>query len=876
MGGERASAAAATIRPVSGWATLTTPAPTTTARAQRLTTRPRRAVPSAPPSRAASVGAQGSGERAGGAALGVVQARGPGSIEGGTLVVPRAMDATDLCFAGAAEQARLVAAGEVSARELVDATLARIEALWTPQLNAFRSCFAERALAEADQADARRGAGEERPLLGVPVAIKDDVDVAGRGRRRGDRGARSAARARRRGRAPRCAAAGAIVVGKTHVPELTMLPASPRRSTFGATRNPWDRSTTRRAARAAAPAAAVAAGLCGVALGSDGGGSIRIPAAWCGLFGLKPQRDRVSLAPTPTSGTGLGGQRAAGPPGRRRRALPRRGRGGRRLRRGGRARARAPARRGLDRSRRARWRGSGAEERDAVERTARAPAPLGHDVVERELDYARRRRGEPAGALPARDPRRRRGGRRTPSASRPRTRAMARARRRSCRRAWCAGRAPPSPSSARGSTRAVDDVDVLAHARAGRGRRSASASSMGGARCGRSGGAARRAVLRRLQRHRPARDHRCPPASTTTACRSACSSSGAPATRRRCCRSPPSSRPARRGRDRGRCCERPRTLLDVAVDGRARGGRGAAASATRHGARDVADEVVGDRPGVRGRHRGRARDPRAARRAAARRRDRGGGGRRHRRARRACAGSSTRSTAPSTTSSASRSGPCRSPARATSASCSTRCATSSSPCGRTGRRSSTACRCAGRRRDDLATALVATGFGYDARRARGAGRGRRRGCCRRCATSAAPGSAALDLAWLAAGRYDAYYEHGVNAWDVAAGRDAVQRAPASRSATSRPAGRPARGSSSRRPGSSASWRRSSADDGARAQADGAHGPGASPAHVAQRQRLAADPAVRPARSRVAGELEPGDAAGVAVRARDRRCRDRAR
>ena len=68
--------------------------------------------------------------------------------------------------------------GEVSAREVVEATLERIERL-DPRLNAFRVVFAERALAEADQADARRAAGQERPLLGVPVAIKDDADVAG-------------------------------------------------------------------------------------------------------------------------------------------------------------------------------------------------------------------------------------------------------------------------------------------------------------------------------------------------------------------------------------------------------------------------------------------------------------------------------------------------------------------------------------------------------------------------------------------------------------------------------------------------------------------------------------------------------------------------
>src|SRR4051812_25175311 len=88
------------------------------------------------------------------------------------------MDATTLALAGAAEQARLIRAGEVSSREIVEATLARIERL-DPVLNAYRVVLAERALVEADQADARNRGGDERPLLGVPVAIKDDVDVAG-------------------------------------------------------------------------------------------------------------------------------------------------------------------------------------------------------------------------------------------------------------------------------------------------------------------------------------------------------------------------------------------------------------------------------------------------------------------------------------------------------------------------------------------------------------------------------------------------------------------------------------------------------------------------------------------------------------------------
>ena len=88
------------------------------------------------------------------------------------------MDAAELAFAGAARQAELIRAREVSARELVQLYLDRIERL-DPQLNAYRAVFAERALADASQADGRAKAGETRSLLGVPIAIKDDCDVAG-------------------------------------------------------------------------------------------------------------------------------------------------------------------------------------------------------------------------------------------------------------------------------------------------------------------------------------------------------------------------------------------------------------------------------------------------------------------------------------------------------------------------------------------------------------------------------------------------------------------------------------------------------------------------------------------------------------------------
>ncbi|HEU4978334.1 MAG TPA: amidase [Solirubrobacteraceae bacterium] len=203
------------------------------------------------------------------------------------------MDATDLCYAGAARQAQLIADGEVSSRELVQATLDRIERL-QPELNAYRIVYAERALVQADQADSRRRAGERRPLLGVPVAIKDDADIAGEVTAWGSE-AHGGPKEQDSEVVTRLRQAGAILIGKTNVPELTIWPFTETRA-FGITRNPWSREHTP-GGSSGGSGAAVAAGLCGVALGSDGAGSIRIPASFCGLFGIKPTRDTISLAP---------------------------------------------------------------------------------------------------------------------------------------------------------------------------------------------------------------------------------------------------------------------------------------------------------------------------------------------------------------------------------------------------------------------------------------------------------------------------------------------------------------------------------------------------------------------------------------------------
>ena len=202
------------------------------------------------------------------------------------------MDATDLAFAGAARQVELIRSREVSARELTELYLDRI-GQFDLDLNAYRVTFAERALAEADQADGRAGAGDTRPLLGVPVAIKDDVDVAGEvtaigsDAHGGPVGADAEVVRRLR-------AAGAVILGKTSVPEMTITPWT-ESPTFGVTRNPWDRLRTP-GGSSGGSAAAVAGGLAGAALGSDGAGSIRIPAGCCGLFGLKAQNGIVPTA----------------------------------------------------------------------------------------------------------------------------------------------------------------------------------------------------------------------------------------------------------------------------------------------------------------------------------------------------------------------------------------------------------------------------------------------------------------------------------------------------------------------------------------------------------------------------------------------------
>jgi amidase len=206
--------------------------------------------------------------------------------------VDRAGD-DEIAFAGAVRQAEMVRAGEVSPTELVRLHLERIERL-DPRLNSFRVVLAERALLEAEQAEARLKGGDERPLLGVPIALKDSTDLAGEQTTHGTDGFPDPATADSE-MVRRLREGGAIVVGKTLLPELAICGFT-ESATWGVTRNPWNSQRTP-GGSSGGSAAAVAAGLVPIASASDGAGSIRIPAACCGLFGLKPQRGRVPLDP---------------------------------------------------------------------------------------------------------------------------------------------------------------------------------------------------------------------------------------------------------------------------------------------------------------------------------------------------------------------------------------------------------------------------------------------------------------------------------------------------------------------------------------------------------------------------------------------------
>ncbi len=203
--------------------------------------------------------------------------------------------------AGLVEQAAQLAAGSCTSEELVETALDRVFAS-QPSLNAFRIVRADEARSEAADADRRLQAGERAPLLGVPVVIKDDTDIAGLPTAFGCAGAFPAAQVDAEV-VRRLRAAGAVIVGKTNTPELGQWPFT-EGVAFGATRNPWDLDVTP-GGSSGGTAAAVSAGIVAAGIGSDGAGSVRIPAAWCHLVGIKPQRGRISTWPDSDAFYGL-------------------------------------------------------------------------------------------------------------------------------------------------------------------------------------------------------------------------------------------------------------------------------------------------------------------------------------------------------------------------------------------------------------------------------------------------------------------------------------------------------------------------------------------------------------------------------------------
>lgn len=209
------------------------------------------------------------------------------------------MSATELCFTPATELARRIAAKDVSPVEVMDAVFARIEA-WEPKLNAFITVTADTARAAARQAEAAVMAGNDLgPLHGVPFSVKDLLNTAGVRTTFGSHGFADNVPAADCAAVARLKAAGAVLIGKTTTPEFGHQPMT-EAPLFGRTRNPWNLERTSGGSSGGA-GAAVAAGLGPLGVGTDGGGSVRIPAAACGIVGVKQTLGLVPHDQSPDS-----------------------------------------------------------------------------------------------------------------------------------------------------------------------------------------------------------------------------------------------------------------------------------------------------------------------------------------------------------------------------------------------------------------------------------------------------------------------------------------------------------------------------------------------------------------------------------------------
>ncbi|HEY9659088.1 MAG TPA: amidase, partial [Allocoleopsis sp.] len=214
------------------------------------------------------------------------------------------MDALDLAFASALEQADLIRRKELSPLELTQLYLKRIQQL-DGQLGSFFTVIADQAIADAEVKTEQlaQNSSDLPPFFGVPIAIKDLNAVAGVPFTCGSKALQGYIAPYDDGIVTRIRQAGCVILGKTATSEMGSLPYT-EPDGFLPARNPWNLDHTAGGSSGGA-AAAVAAGLLPIAQGSDGGGSIRIPACCCGIVGIKPARGRVSYAPIGDALSGL-------------------------------------------------------------------------------------------------------------------------------------------------------------------------------------------------------------------------------------------------------------------------------------------------------------------------------------------------------------------------------------------------------------------------------------------------------------------------------------------------------------------------------------------------------------------------------------------
>ena len=199
---------------------------------------------------------------------------------------------TDLAFTPALEQARMIRDGETTSTELTEMYLERIDRL-NPALASYLTVAADQALIAAKEADATTPAS---PLHGVPVSVKDLIDTAGIRTTHGTKGFADRVPDSDTAVVAKVRSHHMPILGKTNTPEFgSSIVSEP--DGYDPARNPWNPELSPGGSSGGAAAAAIA-GLCGVSVGSDGGGSIRIPSSWCGCFGIKPSRGRVSDAPS--------------------------------------------------------------------------------------------------------------------------------------------------------------------------------------------------------------------------------------------------------------------------------------------------------------------------------------------------------------------------------------------------------------------------------------------------------------------------------------------------------------------------------------------------------------------------------------------------